>query len=114
MALLNDLLVQRTPPANLEAERAVLGALLLDRTQISRVVDRLRVQDFYLERHRKIYGVMLDLFQRDQASDLLTVSEGLRVKGELEEAGGPAMLAGLADEAALRTSRDNVHRPGVK
>ena len=100
MATLNDLLTARIPPHSLEAERAVLGAILLERESLPKAVELLQAPDFYKEGHRKIFHAMLGLFERNEPVDLLTVSEELRRRTELEEVGGPAALAGLVEEAA--------------
>src|ERR1700675_3875140 len=84
----------------MEAERAVLGAILLERESLPKAVELLQAPDFYKEGHRKIFHAMLGLFERNEPVDLLTVSEELRRRTELEEAGGPAALAGLVEEAA--------------
>jgi len=100
VATLNDLLTARIPPHSLEAERAVLGAILLERESLPKAVELLQALDFYKEGHRKIFHAMLGLFERNEPVDLLTVSEELRRRTELEEVGGPAALAGLVEEAA--------------
>ena len=100
MATLNDLLTSRIPPHSLEAERAVLGAVLLERESLPKAIELLKASDFYKEGHRKIFDAMIGLFERNEPVDLLTVSEELRRRTELEEAGGPATLAGLVEEAA--------------
>ena len=100
MATLNDLLTARIPPHSLEAERAVLGAILLERESLPRAVELLQAPDFYKEGHRKIFLAMLGLFERNEPVDLLTIAEELRRRAELEEVGGPATLAGLVEEAA--------------
>src|SRR5829696_1264683 len=86
------------PPHNLEAERSVLGAILLsDRALYGLVVeDGLRADDFYREQHRRIYKAMLDLYGANEPVDILTVTERLRQHGTLEEAGGEAGVHALA------------------
>jgi len=93
----------RIPPQNLEAERAVLGAVLLEPAILPRAIELLTPDEFYKDGHRKIYGAMLRLFERSEAADLLTVSEELRRAGELEEVGGQAALATLMEEATVAT-----------
>src|SRR5215467_8576008 len=100
MATLNDLLTSRIPPHSLEAERALLGAILLERESLPKAIELLRADDFYKEGHREIFGCMVGLFERNEPVDLLTVSEELKRRAELEEIGGPAALAGLVEEAA--------------
>ncbi len=100
MATLNDLLTSKIPPHSLEAERAVLGAILLERESLPKAIELLKSSDFYKEGHRKIFEVMISLFERTEPVDLLTVTEELRRRTEIEEVGGPALLAGLVEEAA--------------
>ncbi len=100
MATLADLLTSKIPPHSLEAERAVLGGMLLDRESLPKAVELLKPADFYKEGHRKIFDSMLALFERNEPVDLLTISEELRRRSELDEVGGPAALGALAEEAA--------------
>lgn len=83
-------------PANIEAEEAVLGALLIDPNAILRIGPRLRPEDFYVERHAWIYQAMLDLQERGEVIDVLTLADQLRREGRLEEVGGIGYLAALA------------------
>jgi replicative DNA helicase len=100
VATLADLLASRIPPHSLEAERAVLGAVLLERESLPRAIEILRTVDFYKDGHRKIFEGMLALFERNDPVDLLTLAEELRRRSQLDEIGGPAALAALVEEAA--------------
>jgi len=100
VATLTELLGARIPPHSLEAERAVLGAILLERESLPRAIEVLATDDFYKEGHRKIYEAMRSLFERSEPADLLTLAEELRRQGTLDEVGGPATLAGIVEEAA--------------
>jgi replicative DNA helicase len=100
VATLADLLTSKIPPHSLEAERAVLGAILLERDSLPKAVELLKASDFYKEGHRKIFDTMLTLFERDEPVDLLTLSEELRRHQVLDDVGGAAALAGLVEEAA--------------
>jgi replicative DNA helicase len=92
----------RIPPHNLDAERAVLGAVLLEgRETLPRVIELLRSSDFYTEAHRLIFEAMLRLFDRGQPVDLITLNEELRRSEQLQAVGGPAALAQLAEEASI-------------
>src|SRR5919201_3576711 len=93
----------KIPPHNLEAERAVLGAVLLEPAILPRAIELLTPDEFYKDAHRKIYAAMLRLFDRSEPADLLTVSEELRRAGQLEEVGGQAALATLMEEATVAT-----------
>src|SRR5213596_2845725 len=92
----------RIPPHNLDAERAVLGAILLEgRETLPRVIEVLRPSDFYTEAHRATYSMMLRLFDRGEPVDLLTLQEELRRSDQLEFVGGPASLALLVEQASV-------------
>src|SRR5882724_5091936 len=92
----------RIPPHNLDAERAVLGAVLLEgREALPRVVEVLRASDFYTEAHRAMYQAMLTLFDRGAPVDSLTLSEELRRNDQLQFVGGPAAIALLMEEASI-------------
>ncbi|GAQ95277.1 replicative DNA helicase [Thermodesulfovibrio aggregans] len=85
----------RLPPQSLEAEQAVLGAIILEGEAITKAIEILSPEDFYSERHRKIYQAMLELFDRNEPIDLITLTEHLRDKGELEDVGGVSYLGTL-------------------
>jgi replicative DNA helicase len=85
------------PPQNLEAEAAVLGGIMLENEAINRVLEVLRPDDFYRESHRKIFRAMIELSDRNEPVDLVTLSEWMRSKGELEAVGGASYLASLND-----------------
>jgi len=89
--------VRRVPPQSLEAEESVLGGVLLDNTALDRVVEVVRPDDFYRTQHRRIFRAMLDLAERSEPADLITLSEALRARGDLAEVGGTAYLAELAE-----------------
>jgi replicative DNA helicase len=92
----------RIPPHNLDAERAVLGAVLLEgREALPRVIEVLRPTDFYTETHRAIFTTMQMLFDRGAPVDLITLGEELRRVGQLEIVGGPAALALLVEQASI-------------
>jgi len=84
-------------PTSVDAERAVLGAILLNREAIVAVADTLRAEHFYLERHHQIYAAALALFQARTPPDLRTLSEELRRRGQLDQVGGIIYLADLVD-----------------
>ncbi|HWH76911.1 MAG TPA: DnaB-like helicase N-terminal domain-containing protein, partial [Candidatus Binatus sp.] len=96
MAALEDNL-RKVPPQNLEAESSVLGGVLLDNEAINQVLEVLRPEDFYRESHRKICRAMIEITDRGEPVDLITLSDVLKGKLELEAVGGSAYLASLAD-----------------
>ncbi len=83
------------PPHNLEAEASVLGSLMLDRNAVVRVADFLRPDDFYLDHHAQVYRAALNLYDRSDPIDLLTLAAELEKMRVLERVGGQAFLAEL-------------------
>ncbi|AFG38044.1 replicative DNA helicase [Spirochaeta africana] len=97
----------RVPPHNLEAEIACLGAILLNpREAVDRVVQKVRPADFYRPAHTKICEAALSLFNRNEVVDLITLTEELRGRGELEMVGGPGYLAMLTDSVPSSANVD--------
>ncbi len=88
----------RTPPHNLEAEKSVLGSILLDNEVFGALEGTITPEHFYKESHRKIFRVCDRLFRRNEPMDLVTLTEELRQTGELEAVGSVPYLIGLADE----------------
>lgn len=88
----------KLPPQDLEAERSVLGALMLDTTAIVKVADMLSPDDFYHPSHQKIYGSILELFERGKPIDILTVSHDLKEKKAVQEVGGVDYLTELVEK----------------
>ncbi|HEX3028064.1 MAG TPA: replicative DNA helicase [Clostridia bacterium] len=86
----------RIPPQNLEAEQSVLGSMLLDKEAIPAVTEILKSEDFYREDHREIFEAVLDLFAKAEPVDLITVSEQLKVRGNLDNVGGLEYLTNIA------------------
>ncbi|RYX83062.1 replicative DNA helicase [bacterium] len=84
-------------PQSLEAEQAALGACLIERDAIAQALELLKEEDFYREHHKKIYKVILKLFDRGEPVDVVTVSEDLRRSGQLEECGGGEYLVSLME-----------------
>jgi replicative DNA helicase len=87
----------RLPPQNLDAEQSVLGSILLDNEVFATIEGLLTAEHFYKEGHRKIYRAMERLFRRGEPMDMVTVTEELRQKGELEGMGSVPYLIGLMD-----------------
>ena len=96
MAGLEDNL-RRVPPQNLEAESSVLGGILLENDAINVVLELLRTGDFYRESHRKIFRAMIELADRSEPVDIITLSECLKNRGELEAVRDSAYLTSLND-----------------
>ena len=87
--------LERIPPHSMEAEQATLGAMLLERDAIARVVDSLRPEDFYQEAHRLIYDGITSLFNEGQPVDPITLGERLTARGQFERIGGDPYLAAV-------------------
>jgi replicative DNA helicase len=85
----------KLPPQALELEEAVLGALMLERDALTTVIEILKPESFYKESHQKIFKAVVDLFDRSEPIDILTVTNHLRSKGELEIAGGAYYVSEL-------------------
>src|SRR5581483_10526135 len=93
---LSDATLERLPPQSLEAEQAVLGALLVSGDGVSRVVDILDPDYFYRKAHQVIYAAMLDLYEENEPIDIVTVSQYLKDEGKLENVGGRQYITDLS------------------
>jgi replicative DNA helicase len=103
-------LEQRGLPANVEAERSLLGAILLDNTLYTEAGAALKPDDFFLDAHRRIYSRILDLSDTSRPIDLVTLSEELSRHKELEAVGGVAYLSSLTDGTPRRSSIEHYVR----
>jgi len=90
-------ITDRIPPQNLEAEISVLGGVLQDPGALLKAMEVLRPADFYKEAHRRIFGACLDLFERNEPVDLVTLANELLRRKQLEEVGGASALSALVD-----------------
>jgi replicative DNA helicase len=91
-------MIDRLPPQNLDSEQAVLGSILIDRDAIIEVADVLTPTDFYRQAHGRIYAAMLDLFNKREPIDVVTVAEALERAGDLEAVGGASFLSVLGND----------------
>src|SRR3989344_9323643 len=87
----------KIPPQNLEAEKSVLGSILIDKDAINKVTDFLSSDDFYSPNHQIIYATALNLFEKHEPLDLLSLSNRLEEMGRLNEAGGVSYLTSLTN-----------------
>lgn len=85
------------PPQNIEAEQSVLGAILLDNDALNKTLEILSLEDFYREAHRKIFRRMCDLSEKNEAIDLITMTELLKKNNEIESIGGVSYMASLVN-----------------
>jgi replicative DNA helicase len=92
-----DISLEKTLPNNMEAERSILGAILLDDKAFLAVFETLKPQDFYLDSHRRIFEKMLQLMNNSRPIDLVTLKDELQRANELESVGGAAYLSSLTD-----------------
>jgi replicative DNA helicase len=98
------LVAERTLPHNLEAERSVLGAILLNNDAFNIAAEVIDARDFFRDAHRRIFDKMVRLSERNDAIDLVTLKEELARSGEVEEVGGPAYIAALVDGVPRSTN----------
>ncbi len=92
-----DVSLHRIPPQNRDAEMSILGGILLDNESLHGVLEILQIPDFYSEAHRRIFSAILDLYDRNEPCDLITLSNILKDKSQLDNVGGMAYLASLVD-----------------
>ncbi len=104
MATLSDVSLDRGLPASVEAERSILGAILLDNHAYNEAAEKLRVEDFSLDSHRRIYSRMAELIDAQRAVDIVTLAEELGKRKEVEAVGGVAYLASLTEGLPRRPS----------
>ncbi|HEY8363287.1 MAG TPA: replicative DNA helicase [Tissierellaceae bacterium] len=90
----------RIPPHSIEAEQSVLGAMILDREAINIAVEMIKPEDFYKEAHREIFEAILNLYNKNEPVDLITLAEELKRRGTLENIGGVTYLADLSSGVA--------------
>ena len=98
------LAAERTLPHNLEAERSVLGAILVHNDAFNLAAQVIDSSDFYRDAHRRIFERMVQLNERNQAIDFVTLKEELSRAGEIDEVGGPSYVAALADGVPRATN----------
>ena len=97
----------RIPPQNIEAEQSVLGASLLDKEVLSTITEIIDVSDFYREDHKEIFEAIMDLYERGEPIDLITVSEQLKIRGSIDAVGGLEYLTNLVN--AVPTTANAKH-----
>ena len=105
-----DAVAERTLPHNLEAERSVLGAILLPNDAFNLAAEVIDSSDFFRDAHRRIFDKMVKLSERGDAIDLVTLKEELGRSGELDEVGGPAYIAALVDGVPRSTNVEHYAR----
>jgi len=93
----NDLWLQKVPPNSVDAEQSILSAVLIDNHVLPEVLEILSAEDFYRDVHGKIFKAMVELFERNEPTDLITLTNLLKQQGQLEAVGGASYLADLVD-----------------
>ena len=93
---------ERVPPQSLEAEQSTLGSMLLDKEAIAIAAELLVAEDFYRESHRVVFDTLIELFNRGEPADLVTVTEALKAKNALEQVGGALTSARWRTPCPLR------------
>lgn len=92
-----DISSHKLPPQHLEAEQSVLGGILIENEAINRVTEILDADDFYRDAHRKIFNALINLSERDEPADLITLTNELRKTDQLDSIGGASYLTSLID-----------------
>ena len=105
-----DITLEKGPLQNLEAERCVLGAVLLDNQLVNQAVELLRTNDFYLSGHRLIFQHMISLLENSKAIDFVTLTESIRSSGQLDELGGASFISSLIDGVPRLTNIEDYAR----
>lgn len=103
---MSDLFADRTPPQNIEAEQAVLGAIFLEPESVHVAQERLVPDDFYRSAHKRIFEVMTDLAENHEPVDLVTVTAEMKNRKILDEVGGVDYLSDLADSSPTAANID--------
>jgi replicative DNA helicase len=104
LATFSDVSLDRGLPASVEAERSILGAILLDNYSYNEAAEKLSSEDFFLDSHRRIYSRMAELIDARRAVDIVTLAEELARRKEVEAVGGVAYLASLTEGLPRRPS----------
>src|SRR5580698_10255903 len=92
-----DSTLERPLPSNLDAKRSILGAILFDNNALNAAIEALKPDDFFIPQHRNIFTRMIALGEAQQAIDLVTLTEEVHRRSELDASGGVPYLASLVD-----------------
>ena len=91
-----DTVMGNMPPYSMEAEQSVLGCMLLSKEAVSRASEVLKAEDFYSEGHKEIFDAMLDIYEKGEPVDLVTLTERLRVRNSIDAVGGITYITNLS------------------
>lgn len=107
----------KVPPQNIDAEQSVLGAILIENDALYKAIEIISIDDFYKEAHRKIYLAMVDLSEKNEAIDLVTITEYLKKKNDLDIVGGATYISQLSNAvptaANIRYHAKIVHEKAI-
>ncbi len=110
--------IEKIPPQSLEAEMSLLGSVLIDKDALLKIADIVGSEDFYKTAHAKIFETIMDLYGRNEPIDLLTVSNRLEEKSNLEMIGGKSYLVTLTNTVPTSSNIANyaqiVHRKATR
>lgn len=106
-----DPLLSKTPPHDIDAEESILSAIFIDNDSLHDIIEILSYEDFYKGAHKKIFKAIIELAQKQEPADLVTVANRLNEKDELESVGGAAYLAAISDAAPIAVNA--VHYAGI-
>jgi len=97
----NDPILSKLPPQSLEAEESILSSILSDKSALLEILEILRPEHFYKEAHKKIFKSIIEMFEKNEPTDLVTITNSLREKNTLESVGGAAYLSRLIDSIPM-------------
>ncbi|HMK50063.1 MAG TPA: DnaB-like helicase N-terminal domain-containing protein, partial [Thermodesulfovibrionales bacterium] len=89
--------LDRLPPQNIEAEQFIIGAVLIDNDALPKALEIIEPGDFYRLSHNKIFSAMIDLFDKNEPIDIITLTDQLSKREELEAVGGVSYLSALVN-----------------
>lgn len=98
--------IGRIPPHSIEAEQSVLGSMILDKTAINTAVEIIRPDDFYKQSNGEVYSAIIDLFNKNEPVDIITLQEELKRRGSLDAIGGVSYLANLSGGVATTANTE--------
>jgi replicative DNA helicase len=94
---MDEIIRHKLPPQNIEAEQSVLGGILIENSALNRVLEILTEEDFYRDSHQRIFQALIDLSEKNEPADLITLTNELKTSKLLDDIGGPSYLASLID-----------------
>lgn len=93
----SDVKLDKLPPQNIEAEQSILGAILIDNDALPRALEIIDIDDFYRQSHRMIFNAMVELFEKNEPIDLITITDCLKRREEIDAVGGVSYLSSLVN-----------------